>query len=664
MFKPEKLVRITIQVPAQFISVVTATLARFKLLHLIRIGETHLGRLGYVAETNGELLKEIEGFFKEIKFLMESLGIRSEPVTLSELVVPEKEIFKIKERLSEVREEVNSILNDLRVTEQTLLERKTLRDKLNFLPADLDLSRLMGCKFVNWMIGLVPARGLEKLEESLSEVHHAFIHIGTLEQRAVILVFGLKGDWPIFERALKGAFFEKVDIYPIVSGTVGEIVEGIRIQIAELEEKKERLVWQRDFFQKKFRAELLIIREKIIASHNILMARQFFGKIDNSNIISGWVPERLCEKLKEELVKETQGQVIFEKVDPEDLIEVREGIVKIPILFNNPLLISPFERLISLYGTPLYKEVEPTIFFAISFLLMFGMMFGDIGHGAVLFFLGHLIFRRFYKYMDYGVILMECGLVSAVFGFLYGSLFGLEDIIPALWFRPMENISYFVKVTIGLGIGLVSLGFVLNVINALRLKEYEGLLGTSGLAGALFYWLLIGLGLKYFLAGQLMPGELSVFGWSAALLITIIVLHRPFYRLLVKKEGLGEVAGKKGLLTEILESIVEFFDDLIRYLANTISFIRVAAFALAHAALFTAVFSIADLVAHEKGGGGILYWLILIVGNMVIILLEGLVVSIQTVRLEYYEFFSKFFRGGGENFRPFDREIGSEKREL
>ncbi len=663
MFKTEKLVRITIQVPPQFISVVTAALVRFKLLHLIRIGETHLGHLGYVADTDVDLLKEFEELFKETKAFLKGLEIRPEPVALSELVIPEKEILSVKESLTEVKGEVDPLVNELRITEEKLLERSKLQDKFRFLPTDLDLSRLFGCKFVNWMIGLVPARGLEKLEESLSEVHYAFIHIGTLAERAVIMVFGLKGDWPVFERALKGAFFERIDIPTGVSGTAGDTVESLRIEIAQLQKRKTGLSQQKEVFQTKFGPGLLVLKEKIIASHNILSARRFFGKIEKSYLISGWIPERLYAALEEDLAKTTQGKVIFEKVDPEDLVEIRGGIIKIPILFNNPLLVSPFERLTSLYGTPRYKEVEPTLFFALSFLLMFGMMFGDVGQGLVLFLVGRLIFRRFYKYMDYGIILMECGFISALFGFLYGSVFGLEDIIPALWFRPLANISYLVKVAMVLGVVLVSLGLVLNVINAFRLKEYEGLLSTAGLAGALFYWVIVGLGLKYFLTGQLLPAELAVFGWVAAVLMTIMVLHRPVYRLLIRKQPSGEVVKKQSFFSEMMESIVEFFDNLVRYLSNTISFIRVAAFALAHAALFMAVFSIADLLARGKGGG-VLYWLTVALGNVVMILLEGLVVSIQVVRLEYYEFFSKFFRGGGEKFRPFDQEIGSEERRL
>ena len=138
-------------------------------------------------------------------------------------------------------------------------------------------------------------------------------------------------------------------------------------------------------FQRQFRPELLALREKAVAARQMLAARRLFGKIDKSFLISGWIPERLFAVLEQELNRVTAGQVVIEKVDPEDLREVREGIVKIPILFNNPMLISPFEKLTSLYGTPRYKEVEPTVFFALSFLLLFGMMFGDVGQGGVLF---------------------------------------------------------------------------------------------------------------------------------------------------------------------------------------------------------------------------------------------------------------------------------------
>lgn len=662
MFRSESLVRITIQVPEQFISAATTTLTGFRLLHLIRIDETQLGHLGYGAETDVQLLNKYENLFKELEGLLESLQIRPEAVTLNETVLPEKEIYKARDRLSKIRQTVESVLGNMGVADAGLRNRRALLDRFRFLPGDLDLSKLSERRFVNWTIGLTPSQGLEKLEESLAQVHHALIDIGTLENRSLIFVFGLKKDWSIFEEALKGAFFDAMEIPSEFSGTVAEIVAKLQSEVSKLEEQEKNLIGQRETLQSRFGRDLLILREKIIAARQILSARRLFGKIDKSYVISDWIPERVFSELGEELEKVTEGQVVLEKVDPGNLREVRGGIIRIPILFNNPLLISPFERLTDLYGTPCYKEVEPTVFFAVSFLLMFGMMFGDIGQGGVLFLVGYLVFRRFYGSSDYGVILMECGLSSALFGLLYGSVFGLEDVIPALWFKPMENIFYFVRVTLIFGAVLLSLGFLLNLINALRLKEYERLLGGSGATGALFYWMSAGLALKYLMTGRIARVELRLLGWSAAVLIVLMVLHRPIYRLVFKRERLRQVVGEAGFFSELVESIVEVFDDLIRFIANTVSFIRIAAFALSHAALFVAVFSVADVLSHKREGG-LIYWLVVVLGNIVIILLEGLVVSIQTVRLEYYEFFGKFFRGGGERFKPFGREIGSKAKE-
>ena len=661
MFKSEKLARITIQVPEEFISPVTAALARFKLLHLIRIEETHLGKMGYIAETDAGLVNEFDSLYEEVEALLGILDLPLKAMVLQEPVVPEKEIFSAREHLAAIKSESESILKDLAAVDQNLRKAKALCERFKLLPDDLDLSHLSHPHFLHWTAGLLPVQGLEKLEESLSQIHHALIEMSALQERSVILIFVLKKDRQILERSLKSALFEPMEIPAGVSGTVQQQVTKIESSIRDLEARAHRLEAQKASFQRKFGSALLMMRERILLARQVLSARRFFGKIDKSYLITGWIPIRLFPDLEAEINSITREQAIMERVDPDDIRAVREGIVKIPILLNNPMLISPFEKLTSLYGTPRYREVEPTIFFALTFLLMFGMMFGDVGQGGVLFLLGYIIFRRFYKYFDYGIILMETGVSATLFGFLYGSVFGLENLIPALWIRPVDNIPYLITVTLSFGIVLVSLGMILNLVNAVRLKEYESLLGASGLAGALFYWIFVGLFMKYLLLGRVAPSELKLWGWVGAGLMTIMILHRPIYRMIFQKEHPSHFFRQAGLWTALLESIIELFDDLIRFLSNTVSFIRIAAFALAHAALFVAVFSIADIFAHEKGGG-ITYWLVVAMGNVVIILLEGLVVSIQTVRLEYYEFFSKFFRGGGEPFKPFDKEIGSEEK--
>ena len=479
-------------------------------------------------------------------------------------------------------------------------------------------------------------------------MHHALIPLVQAETRTLVLVAGLASDRETLDRALKGAFFEPLSLPPAATGSLDETLADLKQQIMGLETSRQQLDIQRSRLRDQIGPELVRIRNRIDLTRTLLRARVLFGKVDRSYLVSGWIPATLVAKLKEALAQELGDRAEVEVLSPEAIPGAREGVLKIPILFNNPYLLRPFERLTKAYGTPDYGEVEPTAFLAVSFLLMFGLMFGDVGQGGVLFLLGYVIFRRFFRYTDYGVILMECGVASVIFGFLYGSVFGVEDLLPALWFSPMKDIAYFIKIAVLFGVGAISLGLILSFINALRLKTSR--LPGAGLLAALIYWVLAGLGVRY-----LLTGAFAWDFWVAAgvcgvtLLMGVIYILQRLWLAPPPAETVTEGAGIR-----LMEGIIEVVDGTIRFVANTISFIRIAAFALAHAGLFIAVFSLADTL-NRMGGGGVVYWLTIAVGNVVIILLEGLVVSIQIVRLEYYEFMSKFFHGGGEPFKPLER---------
>ena len=479
-------------------------------------------------------------------------------------------------------------------------------------------------------------------------MHHALIPLVQAETRVLVLVAGLATDRETLDRALKGAFFEPLSLPPAATGSLNDTLADLKKQIAALETSRQQLDTQRSRLRDQIGPELVRIRNRIDLTRTLLRARVLFGKVDRSYLVSGWIPATLVAKLKEALAQELGDRAEVEVLSPEAIPGAREGVLKIPILFNNPYLLRPFERLTKAYGTPAYGEVEPTAFLAVSFLLMFGLMFGDVGQGGVLFLLGYVIFRRFFRYTDYGVILMECGVASVIFGFLYGSVFGVEDLLPALWFSPMKDIAYFIKIAVLFGVGAISLGLILSFINALRLKTPR--LPAAGLLAALIYWILAGLGVRYLLTGALAWDFWVAAGVSGVtLLMGIIYILQRLWLAPPPAEAVTEGAGVR-----LLEGIIEVVDGTIRFVANTISFIRIAAFALAHAGLFIAVFSLADTL-NRMGGGGVVYWLTIVVGNVVIILLEGLVVSIQIVRLEYYEFMSKFFHGGGEPFKPLER---------
>ena len=660
MFRPVKLTRITIQTPEEYISAVMAVLGDLRLLHLIRVEETHLGRLGYVAHVNTSLLGRYDALLVRINRLLEELSFSGAAPLVGKTPRPDKLIFRLEEECAAVEKESLDALEQRKKLRSTLFEHQTLIGRLRLLePAELELDRLYGLRYTRFHAGLIPEENLERLETSLSEIHHGLIPIDRKEGRVVLLAMVLKEDDAILLRALKSAFWDPLELSAELKGSVTAILERLTGEEQQIEEDLAVLENSCKDLARQFGGKLRQLREQLLLGRQLILAQEKFGQIDHTYLLMGWLPVALFGDLKQRIMKVSSEKALVEQIDPAELKEVRSGILSIPILFNNPALIRPFERLTSLYGTPTYEEVEPTAFLAITFLLLFGMMFGDVGHGAVLCVLGYLIFKKMFRYFDYGIILMECGFSAIVFGILYGSVFGLEDLIPALWMRPVENISYFMKVSAGIGIGMISTGLILNLVNILRQHRYGELLSSSGLAGALFYWLIAGLGVRYFLIGPPSTFEILFAKAAGGLLFALMILQRPVRLLLARQSHPPK--GRflvPGIGVTVLESFVEVLDELLRYLSNTASFVRIAAFALAHAGLFMAVFTLADMVQSAQGSG-FFYWLTLILGNVVIIGLEGLVVSIQTVRLEYYEFFSKFFRGGGKPFQPLFEEKGT-----
>jgi V/A-type H+-transporting ATPase subunit I len=268
-------------------------------------------------------------------------------------------------------------------------------------------------------------------------------------------------------------------------------------------------------------------------------------------------------------------------------------------------------------------------------------MFGDLGHGAVLAAAGLWWAHR--RSADTGLVLLLCGLASMAFGVGYGSVFGIEGWLPALWLRPLEDLPRLLRTGAAIGLATISLSFALGVLNAgLRRDWSEALFGSGGLLAASAYWGAAALALRWLLTGE--AGNAARFG---------PLLAFPLVALLGARVASGwRVAGAgRGPTTAILEGAVELADVVIRGVANTVSFVRIAAFAVSHAGLLVAVFALAEMLP-SSGPASAGRALVLVLGNAVVIALEGLIVSIQGARLVFYEFFSRFHEGSGVRYLP------------
>ena len=274
---------------------------------------------------------------------------------------------------------------------------------------------------------------------------------------------------------------------------------------------------------------------------------------------------------------------------------------------------------------------------------MFGMMFGDVGQGLLLVIGGLLLYRL--KHMPLAGAISFAGIFSVIFGFLYGSFFGFEDLpwLPTLWLNPMQNVMTVLIVSVAFGAGLILVAMILNITNGtLRHDIHRIFFHASGVAGFIFYGYALYLIARIF-TGNPMPSAI----YLAILLgvpLLFIFFQEPLTRF-IKKEK--EIFSDNNIFMFFLEGIVELFEVLLSYITNTISFVRVGAFALSHVGMMGVVLSLAHV---EEGNPNIL---ILVIGNLVVIALEGLVVGIQVLRLEYYEMFSRFYLGTGKEFKPY-----------
>ena len=387
------------------------------------------------------------------------------------------------------------------------------------------------------------------------------------------------------------------------------------------------------------------IEGAVRTERNLLEAERHLAQTERTVLLSGWVPAADFDEVRRAIEASTGMRCVVHGSSPDTTPED-----EIPVMPRPPRVLRPFGMLVSAFGLPRYRELEPTLFFALSYILMFGLMFGDLGHGLVLALGGIVLWRtgRSAKLRDAGVLLLYAGVASSLFGLVFGSLFGIPSFKSfALWRDPLEGDPLrLMYVAIGVGIVMISLGLLLNIVNRIRRGDLlGGLFDKFGVAGLVFYWGAIAL-----ISGN---AALRARGLSAALAILLLAVPVLCWLLkgpleLMRARGRGPV--REGLAMAVAESAVEAFEGVLVYLANTISFVRLAAYAMSHAALLTAFFMMADAVRTSTATGSLA---IIVLGNIVALVLEGVIAAVQALRLEYYEFFGKFFSGAGRPFRPF-----------
>ncbi|MCX5813373.1 MAG: hypothetical protein NT178_12640 [Proteobacteria bacterium] len=515
---------------------------------------------------------------------------------------------------------------------------------------EIPLDGLDQFSFLHFITGSLPSENLESLGKEIGD-NVALLPLAQQKGQQSLFAITTRQGRPALERALQQAGFQREMLPVVEGGTVDRLSEeGQREQeqlLAELEQLNGRI----KTIAAEFTLPLAEIEGFVDMECRLLEASQKFPRTEAAVLIAGWVPASDVAALEQRMGEITGGRYVIEAALPDYSTEE-----EIPVLLRHSRLLRPFEMLVSTYGLPNYRELEPTLFVALSYLVMFGMMFGDAGHGAVLAACGliALLAGRSEKVRDVGLLLLFGGLSSIIFGVVYGSYFGIEVLKKyALWHDPLEGDPMSLMYgAIGIGVVMISIGLILNVINRFRQGDVIGaILDKFGLIGLLFYW-----GVLVLIMNGAAIRSRGLMGISVILFLIVPIvgwsLKEPIEHFMSHGKGEHNKASG-GIGGAIMESCVGAFEALLSYLANTISFVRLAAYAMSHAALLFAAFMVAAEVKDVPFGGSLWSLLIIILGNFVAIVLEGIIASVQALRLEYYEFFGKFFSGTGQPFEPF-----------
>lgn len=643
------------QVPNRDAAVATRAIAAEGLLHLVDIAHGHAA-----TDASPPGVRDLYAAFRDLVHRIHStadrLGVPRDEITgaingddITDFTIERDRILLV---LEPIETRVQNIVRKIGEARERLTStRDAHADADRIRLASVDVQRVLALRFAVVRLGIAPAEALPSITAILAPASHALI---PLDERDGAVLFAAAVPTHARARLEEAMRLTSARTVALTGESDAETVAQCENALADAQRAldEERSASRPSLEQIARRAETAML---------LLQAQTFFAAAGRFVVISGWVPRDSAERLAQRVRSATKDHAIVDVEPVEGVPGVSEGTLRVPILHRNPLLLRPFQKLVDIYGTPSYAEVEPTAFFAIGFLAMFGLMFGDVGHGAVLFSAGWFLFRYIPRFLDYGILLMEAGVASAAFGALYGSVFGIRGLIPTLWLEPIDDLPHFMMIAVAFGALVVTGGLILNIINSWRGGDWKAALyGPRGVAGTVLYWVILVVLARAFVPATVrIPGV--VLGAVVLGAVVIIAGARPFLRLL------GHDARRPRPPVRMtprwlhaLETSVELVDTIFSFFANTISFVRIAAFAAVHAGVFIAIFALADTISGMRFGG-VLSIVVHVAGNVLVILLEGLTVSVQVLRLEYYEFFGKFFRGGGEQYAPLTLRPRSER---
>ncbi|NBK98989.1 MAG: V-type ATP synthase subunit I [Erysipelotrichia bacterium] len=596
-----------------------------------------------------EMLNEANPYEEPLNQIKELANLMGMELTYQNKADDSYDLEAIKQKIEEMKEQFShamSVRKDLKMVIQENTDAKMQMENLRGLGISVD--DLFSTRYLRVRFGRLPLDSVDKLKyyqnkpfvfKSLNcdSVYSWCMYMTTAHYEGEV------------DNVFSSLYFERIRIPEFVHDEPEKAVENLakeieddESQIAHVEEVMKQIILDNE--------ETIQAIYSILCKKNIMFeAHKYVVCLGERFSITGFV------------AKDDVDNVMNVYDDMKNVVEIEnrpphsDKRLTPPTKLKNGWLPRPFSLFVEMYGVPAYNEFDPTLLVAISYLLLFGIMFGDLGQGLLLTVVSAILYRK--KGWALAAIGERIGISSAFFGFLYGSVFGNETMLNPLYKtlfhlkeKPIEVLDSSFTMTlliaaVAIGIVLILICMLINTILNFKNNHLgEALFSHNGVSGLVFYTSVL-----VAIVAMMSGANFVNIGYVALLIVLPLVfmfLKEPLTHKLEKKamfkEGFGSFA---------MESFFELFEVMLTYISNTMSFLRVGGFVLSHAGMMLVVMTLAEMV------GPAFAWLVIIIGNIFVMCMEGMIVGIQVLRLEFDEMFSRYFEGKGIPFESIAIDI-------
>jgi V/A-type H+-transporting ATPase subunit I len=542
---------------------------------------------------------------------------------------PASDIFDEAKTLLAQLKMVGEISNHLIATEEELdkVEKELL--SINMLrPFGFDLSYIGESDYLFISAGKVDARKYQEFAGDLQNALSDDLFLFEKEEKTHILIVVAV---PVAEKLKIERFLRPPRYQPLFPGSSGSPEEALLQQNEnklKLNEKREELFHELKGLESMYDPDLHRLREELVLLKEELEALAGCGASREVTVVDGWVPSGYVPTMEKRLDLKSEGHIFFSTRVPD------EQDPEPPVAYQNPRWLRPFEVLTSTFARPHYNEIDPTPFIAPAFVLFFGLMLGDAGYGLILTVVGLFLYYRVGKSSqslhDMTYILVIISIAATILGILQGGWFGdlpqrfFGTNPPFVIIEPLEDPIAFFQLSLLIGIVHINLGLCLALYQNLKRGTFRAAFYEQGV------WFILQPA-----AGVLLAG---FFGW---VVFSPVIVYASYAGIITGLVMIFYYRGPMG------------FFGLTGFLGDWLSYVRILALALATGGIAMTINILTEIIAGIGPLMIIPAAIIFLGGHIFNIAIQSLGGVIHAIRLQYIEFFGKFYTGGGQEFTPF-----------